>query len=522
MLGRSKQLIQICPICGKQHPLEVMKCSNCGAALSGAPEISDTQSVRVITPPAPLTPRAHLGQRTLPPIESPVTQTMEIPVARKLPRRQTPQRIEVPSTTLTPDETDFHSAMMPRTKTPLILFVAIIATVLVGGASFVLVRNAMNRTMMGAEPETTMAAIQPTESPTPTQTGTFTVVQISPTAPLIASYITATPIDLLPTGFVTATPTFDSFSGTNTPVPAGLAPTLAFPTVTPVPPSPTLTPTRGPCLQKAKAGDTLYGLAVRCGHEHYDVVAEILKRNNMGVPEELKIGQELDIPWPTPTGGAPGDNMAASGGMPASGGDGLGAEPTLPPSLRWITVKKGQTALDVIAEASITMKILEELNPEVVFETCDFSLASGGASCRVMLFEGQRLRVPAPATATPVVENIQGPTPLPTATVNAPFSQSPSDNMLFEVTALPTIRWTAPGQLLPNESYMLLVTNTNTGITYQIITRDTSFQLSADWQPRNGEQNTFVWSVAIVRMEGNNAIPLQTTESRKFIWVGRQ
>src|SRR5207237_4642274 len=107
-------------------------------------------------------------------------------------------------------------------------------------------------------------------------------------------------------------------------------PTMNIATVTPAPPSPTITPTRGPCTQKAQKGDTIYGMAARCGHKSLAVVDLILEMNNMKDASQLQIGQVLMIPWPTPTGAPESNNAAATQGT--SSGN---AEPTLPAGVGW-------------------------------------------------------------------------------------------------------------------------------------------------------------------------------------------
>ncbi len=301
-------------------------------------------------------------------------------------------------------------------------------------------------------------------------------------------------------------------------------PTLALATVTPAPPTPTITPTRGPCIQKARKGDTIYGMAVRCGHHDLAVVDTILELNNMKDAAQLQVGQTVEIPWPTPTGGA----VAPEGDTTGTPGPAANIEPTLPVGVIWYKVRKGDTAVGIAYQAHTTMKVLRDLNPEIRFLQCDYSVPSGGPACTLnpMLAEGQRLRIPAPeATATlpPTLTGSETALPTATATFNAPYSQSPSDNMLFESAELPTLRWVASGELAPNEVYLVTVVNTTTGVIYTATTRDLSFQIPAEWQPTDGKRHVFQWSVAVAR-NGDAGTPTPsafTTETRSFTWQGR-
>lgn len=311
---------------------------------------------------------------------------------------------------------------------------------------------------------------------------------------------------------------------TNTKTAIAVVPTLALATVTPAPPTPTITPTRGPCTQKANKGDTVYGMAYRCGHRDLGIVPIVLELNNMKDAGQLQIGQTLIIPWPTPTGGAPAQSANATGTPGAAAALG----PTLPAGVTWYKVKKGDTAVSVAYAFRTDMKTLRDLNPEIQFSNCDFGLPGGGPDCTLkpLLGEGQRVRVPAPTptpTLSPTYTGSETATPTATPTFNAPFSQSPDENMLFEASELPTLRWVASGQLGPNELYVVTVRDTTLGIVHMAATRDLSFQLPADWQPTDGKRHTFEWSVAVAS-QGENGTPTPsayTTETRTFTWQSR-
>ncbi len=383
-------------------------------------------------------------------------------------------------------ETDLYEGALP--SMPLQgLLVIVVALAVVGGVAFFVATQ-----VMGATPA------QSTRTPTQSVAGRATEVPTAGSPP---------PQNTLPP--------------TNTKI--AIIPTLALATVTPAPPTATITPTQGPCVQKAKKGDTLYGMAARCGHKDLAVVDLILEMNNMTDANKLQEGQTIIIPWPTPTG-AP----QSGDGSETQSASSANAEPTLPPGVMWYTVKKGETAILVAYNHKTDMKTLRDLNPEIQFLQCDFGIPSGGPECRLnpILGEGQRIRVPAPtptASPPPTLTGSETATPTPTATFNAPFSQAPSDNMLFESAELPTLRWVASGQLAQNEVYLVTVRNTTTGTVYTATTRELSFQIPADWQPADGKRHVFEWSVAVAQTgEGGTPTPTAyTTETRKFTWQGR-
>jgi phage tail protein X len=308
-----------------------------------------------------------------------------------------------------------------------------------------------------------------------------------------------------------------SLPPTNTPRP--LIPTLDIPTVTLAPPTATITPTEGPCFETAQAGDTLYGMAMRCGHRDQAVIDVILRLNNMASANLLREGQVVEIPRPTPT-----TDPAMQ--VQATQAEQVSFEPTLPPGVMWYTVKSGETILHIIYAYDLTMRIMRDLNPEITFAECEFGVQNGGPSCKVLLYEGQRVRIPAPvptATITPTSSGSETPTPSPSPTVNAPIAQSPDDNMLYETFEIPILRWVAYGQLRPDEVYQVSVEDVTKGIIYVANTTDLSFEVPAEWQPTNGERHTFEWVVTIVRINALNTPEPSpyTTERRRFEWRGR-
>jgi LysM repeat protein len=395
-------------------------------------------------------------------------------------------------------DSDLYEGVLPSIPLRGILVIVVTVAVIAGIAFFVVTQVA------GTSNDGSTAAMLPT------LTATSSRPTDVPTAGAAAPLFTVPP--------------------TNTKIPASVieAPTLALPTVTPAPATPTITPTRGPCMQKVKKGDTVYGLAARCGHRDLAIVDVILELNNMKDATQLQVGQVLEIPWPTPTGGPPAQSGNASGTPGAANAGATSVGPTLPPGVMWYTVKKGDTAVSIAYKYHTTMKILRDLNPEIQFLQCDFGLPGGGPACTLkpMLGEGQSLRVPAPTptpTLSPTLTGSETATPTATATFNAPFSQSPSDNMLFESSEVPTLRWVASGELNPNEVYLITVRDMTASVTYIGTTRELSFQLPTDWQPTDGKRHVFEWSVAVA-LKNDSGTPTPTaftTETRTFTWMSR-
>ncbi len=451
---------QLCPICRAQQPIQATHCAVCGASLLGTPTL----------------------------VSRPTTQ---LPVTRAEP-------LPTPATWEDGDS-DLYEGSLPTL--PLSGVVVLLVTLLIiAGAVFLIARRAQSL---------------------PISVGIS--VTGTPSATLVAILVSGTPATPLPpTSTLPATNTRPP-SLTPSITQAVEMPTLNLPTVTPVPPSPTITPTRGPCTQKAKTGDTLSALAARCGQYGQAIIATILDNNNMKDAGQLQIGQVITIPWPTPTG-APAAKALTSGTPGASAAN---VDPTLLPGQMWYTIKKGENAIIIAFKFHATIKILHDLNPEIAasFSQCDYGLPAGGQTCSVQVAEGERVRVPVPLptpTLSPTPNGSETATPQPTATFNAPSSIGPGDNMLFGAAEFPVLRWSASDKLAAGQVYLVTVHDKTIDKTYRVPTKDLSFQAPQDWQPADGSRHVYEWFISIA-VDTGGIIPLATdytTEKRTFTWQG--
>lgn len=327
-------------------------------------------------------------------------------------------------------------------------------------------------------------------------------------------------------------------------------PTFQWITVTPAPPSLTPTPTQGPCMQTAREGDTIYGMAIRCGHQELAIVDLILELNNMTDPAQLQLGQTLEIPWPTPTPGAEPVEEPVTGaieGAPAVGGGAVAAEPTialnefgtpdtlaqyqnieptLRPGMAWHSVQAGETILSIASLYGTSLETLSQINPQIPFLQCDFGSPTGGERCTVLLGQGQRVRVPVPlptVTFTPSPVGTLTPTPTPTATFNAPFPLSPADGAEFRADQMVTLRWGGTGTLATNERYLVRVVDQRLEREYTRLVSDIALILPAEWQPTDGRAHRFEWTVSLATI-GPDQRALSdnyATAPRRFTWASR-
>lgn len=482
--ARQTQSLQQCAICGAVQPLSAIECSICGATLPGEPK--------------PVAADAGEG----PPPDKPVERRPRYDPAI--------------------GDDDLFVGDLTGRAWRLILIGGIVLALGLGlilGVGLTQMRNSDGDATPDVRSET-IGTVPPTSPPT------------------------ATPRDFAPSPTATATE----------------RPLIALATVTPMPPTPTDTPTPGPCIQVAQAGDTVYGMAIRCGHRDMAVIDAILELNDMASANELQVNQELQIPWPTPTPGAappeaqsaapvaaadeqsdapdvlggPGDAAGAAAtevpvnefGTP----DALAAyrdmEPTLRPGLAWHTVVAGEDIITIAFAYGTNVEVLSQINPEVAFLQCDYGYDTGGPNCSVMIYEGQRLRVPVPLpsptpTLTPV--GTLTPTPSPTPTFNAPYSMSPPDGQHFFADERVTLRWGETGVLGKDERYVVRVHDLETGEDYFVLVDSTRYELPGGWQPDDGKKHEFEWtvSVGVVDADLNILGEAHTTDKQRFTWDSR-
>lgn len=364
--------------------------------------------------------------------------------------------------------------------------------------------------------------------------------------------VRATSLEDVPTAPPTATPRNGEAVAAATEGEGGASPQTptrrpgtVFPTVTPAPPTPTITPTQGPCMQTAQTGDTLYAMASRCGHRDLAIVDAILQLNDMRSPEELQIGQELEIPWPTPTPGPGGESGEGGVGGAATGADGeappeeynafgtpsslatyANVEPTLRPGLAWHTVQSGENILIIAQDYDTDLETLSQLNPEVPFLQCDYGSPTGGDLCRVIIVPGQQVRVPVPipsASPTPSPVGTLTPTPTPTATFNAPYLVSPEDGAHFNADQMVTVRWGGTGALGQDERYVLRVKDRESGAEHVAALSETAYILPGGWQPTDRRRHTFEWTISVGTVDAQNRIISESHAAgpRTFTWDSR-
>ncbi|MEZ4513218.1 MAG: LysM peptidoglycan-binding domain-containing protein [Chloroflexota bacterium] len=278
---------------------------------------------------------------------------------------------------------------------------------------------------------------------------------------------TATPIP--PTA--TATPVW-------TPLPSETPFPSETPTITPTP-RPTDTP-QPPRFHAIAAGETLIGLSVR-----YRVSAEsIAASNNMGLDSPIQAGQNLEIPWPTPTPDLPYIPIEINGEVVLA----------VAQNCEYYQVQADDTAFGIAARYDIPIEALLAVNWHTTESIA--LLQPGDVLCIPGVEYDLRLLPPTPGPS---------PTPQPTAAAAGPELLYPvAGTVVEDVKTAVLLQWVAVKDLAPDEWYMVELTDDDDldAIAFRGFTRDNSFRLPGSWRPTTPELRPMRWRVAIVRVTG--------------------
>ncbi|MBC7812634.1 MAG: LysM peptidoglycan-binding domain-containing protein, partial [Burkholderiales bacterium] len=163
------------------------------------------------------------------------------------------------------------------------------------------------------------------------------------------------------------------------------------------------------------------------------------------------------------------------------------------------TVLPGETIVGIASEYSTTIEVLSQLNPDLFFSGCNFTIPSGGPECNVLISEGLCVNVPMP-TPTPTLS----PTPsgnetaTPTPTYAPPMVVSPPQNAIAQAGVI-RLQWVSVGELGDLEVYLVQVEDTTNAATFTQVTRDTSLLLPASLIPNDGQTHIINWRVSVAR-----------------------
>lgn len=282
-------------------------------------------------------------------------------------------------------------------------------------------------------------------------------------------------------------------TGTPTETPTATLPATDIPTSTDVPTA-TLQP---PFDYIVAAGDgTCSQLAFNFGISVQSIIIE----NNLPSTCPISVGQQLKIPYPTPTIPPP----ATSTPLPVDATK-QSCE-TVP-----ITVQDGDTLSSISLNYAVPMQAIKEFN----------GLTTDN------VFVGSNLLVPlCMRAATP------GPTP--TATIPPPYPAPnlllPADGAAFTLANdVVTLQWASVGALRDAEAYQITVEDITADTTRRLTdyVTDTKYIVPTSYRPKDNVAHVLRWWITPVRQAGTDdqGQPIWTSsgavsDKRVFSWVG--
>ncbi len=305
-------------------------------------------------------------------------------------------------------------------------------------------------------------------------------------------------VALVPTS--TPIPPTPSYTPTWTPLPTETLPPSDTPTITPTP-APTDTP-QPPRQHTVTSGDTLFGLALR-----YRVSPDAIASANGFAPESpILSGQTLQIPWPTPTPPLIPVGVEVNGDL-------VIADPT---GCQRYEVVSGDSLSAIAARFDVDYELFLLVNRL----TNDSVIQPGDTVCIPAIVYNATL----PPTPGP------SPTPSLTPPPAGPSLLYPIQEAVITPPEGPvTLQWVAVKDLAPDEWYMVELTDLDAldSAPFRGFTRDNAFLVPSSWRPPIAEPHQLRWRVSIVQVSDWRAdgLPIytfggQSSQDGFFTWEG--
>ena len=291
--------------------------------------------------------------------------------------------------------------------------------------------------------------------------------------------------------FATRQPKAEVVPATTTPTITQTATITITPTATTPAPTETPVPTPTPVTYRVALGDTCSTIAFRFG---VNIQSIVLLNDLPAACDTLFEGQELKIPFPTPTATA----------LPTATLSDAEATRIACGEIEY-TIQDTDTLSGIAANYAITIQTLKDYNG-MVNDT-----VRSGQIIKIPLCQRQ-------ATA--------GPTP--TATLPPPYAAPnlllPADGAAFVTTPdeIITLQWAAVGTLRENEAYAINLLDVTQGTNEEIVdyVLDTKYIVPETLRPTDNTPHIIRWWVVPVRQSGtdNEGNPIWDTAGEQSVW----
>ncbi|HRE48774.1 MAG TPA: hypothetical protein PLD47_13695 [Aggregatilineales bacterium] len=339
---------------------------------------------------------------------------------------------------------------------------------------------------------------------------------------------------VIPTDVATQTATItppppNTQTATLSPAPPSEPPPTIAPLITATPPpvaavisggggggEPTAPP--APRCFVARAGDTLITFASRAGYSDLSVLPAIRALNGLcETCNDIAVGREYCVPRPTATPTAIGYEATVALRQTE-----LAALPTQGYSLRQYTVVEKDTIIGIQLKTGTSLADLCRLNEGLLnCAGCKLDKPVGENECRVLVVVGWKLNYPGPPptpTITPTFTGMETATPTPIhpmLRVIAPLQEERKSGAV-------SLRWLPVPILAPDEFYLVMWSNAQTGDTRQVETRANSLILPAALHPPPGQTHTIYWRVSVARRTAEGGYLILSPEGviYTFLWQG--
>ncbi len=277
-----------------------------------------------------------------------------------------------------------------------------------------------------------------------------------------------------------------------------------------VPPSPSPSPAYFEYVVQAE--DTLMGIIRVFGYGYQLEVAQEVVRLNDSVfsIDFVPVGQIIRIPRPTatplPANPEATVELLATIGIDSETGLETGA------STGCHTVVANDTMVSIAERYNTTLEILSDLNGDLNWSGCNFTLLAGGEDCVPILNIGACIQVPQP---TPMPTRFPTPTgletPTPTATKHAPRLLYPLETERITSREL-VLQWVGVSGLSEGEVYLVELRDQTQSSDHRQRTRANSYRVPAAFAPSAGRDHSLQWRVSVARQN----------EAGVYYFVGEQ